>query len=54
MQQLSLKHFIVRSQVLSLYRDALRTIWKIEDQDYRKESLYRRELVWHLKKPCLF
>ncbi|UJR26160.1 hypothetical protein I4U23_007504 [Adineta vaga] len=37
MKQLSLKHFIVRSQVLALYRDIMRTMMKIDDQDYRKE-----------------
>lgn len=37
MKYLSLKHFIIRSQVLSLYRDTLRTITKIQDQDYRIE-----------------
>jgi hypothetical protein len=39
MKQLSLKHFIVRSQVLALYRDIMRTVMKINDEDYRKESL---------------
>jgi hypothetical protein len=39
MKQLSLKHFIVRSQVLALYRDIMRTVTKINDEDYRKESL---------------
>jgi uncharacterized Rmd1/YagE family protein len=37
MKQLSLKHFIARSQVISLYRDIIRTIMKISDRDYRKE-----------------
>ncbi|CAF0779061.1 unnamed protein product [Adineta ricciae] len=37
MNQFSLKHFIVRSQALALYRDVMRTVMKIEDQDYRKE-----------------
>lgn len=38
MKQLSLKHFIVRSQTISLYRDIMRTLNKIDDRDYRKES----------------
>ena len=38
MKQLSLKHFIVRSQVISLYRDIMRTLIRIEDQHYRNES----------------
>lgn len=38
MKQLSLKHFVVRSQVLSLYRDIMRTVMQIDDQYYRRES----------------
>ncbi|CAF3074249.1 unnamed protein product [Rotaria socialis] len=37
MNQLSLKHFIVRSQVVALYRDIMRTLLKIDDRDYQKE-----------------
>ncbi|CAF0910989.1 unnamed protein product [Adineta steineri] len=37
MKQLSLKHFIIRSQAIALYRDIMRTLLKIQDQDYRKE-----------------
>ncbi|CAF0881100.1 unnamed protein product [Rotaria sordida] len=37
MKQLSLKHFLVRSQAITLYRDIMRTLMKIDDQDYRKE-----------------
>jgi hypothetical protein len=39
MKQLSLKHFIIRSQVITLYRDVMRTMMKIDDRDYRQESL---------------
>ena len=45
MKQLSLKHFIVRAQVIALYRDIMRTLIRIDDVDYRKESQWSRWLV---------
>jgi hypothetical protein len=45
MKQLSLKHFIVRSQVMTLYRDIMRTVMKIDDRDYRKESMGEKKCL---------
>ncbi|XP_005091192.1 LYR motif-containing protein 2 [Aplysia californica] len=37
MSQLTLKQFMLRSEVLKLYRDLLRITFKVENPSYRKQ-----------------